>query len=156
MSKTSKMSWSSDFFIPEPIHPHRSWNIQLYCHLSFRIFLPFSIVLGKVLTHFHPCPWSPWPSFLFHMKFFSLSVSLITLLVVQSSGRTFCSSKACFSSFLKVTQHSSLFSFLHFGHCSVLVLFIFTTKFILHTTIPCCLAMLSPASTSQLLTFLRL
>ncbi|XP_061634284.1 E3 ubiquitin-protein ligase RNF13 isoform X3 [Phyllopteryx taeniolatus] len=88
-----------------------------------------------------------------------LPASLITLAaVVQSSGSSSRPPRACITSSRKAAQHSSCLSFHHMVLFSAFVFLIFlpTTRVILHTTILCCLATLSPTTTLQSVTSFRL
>ncbi|XP_061534773.1 RNA-binding protein 39b isoform X2 [Phycodurus eques] len=88
-----------------------------------------------------------------------LPASLITLAaVVQSSGSSSCPPRACLTSSRKAAKHSSCLSIHHMVLCSAFVFLIFlpTTRVILHTTILCCLATLSPTTTLKSVTSFRL
>lgn len=91
----------------------------------------------------------PFQSLVFKNSILNLPVSLVILVVLQSSGRLFWTPRMCHNSSWKTTEH-------FFATCitssSMFVPFIsLSTRLIQCTTIPCCPATLSSTSTLQLL-----
>ncbi|XP_061636317.1 uncharacterized protein LOC133481222 [Phyllopteryx taeniolatus] len=140
-------------------------------HISMYSFLLSSVlsVSHFFLANLFPCIISCTLRFHHKVSFFPflpeytpstlLPVSLIPLaVVVQSSGSSSCPLRACLTCSRIATQHSSCLGFHHMVLCSAFVFLMFlpTTRVILHTTILCCLAMLSPNTNLQSVNSFRL
>ncbi|KAI5606382.1 NXPE family member 3 precursor [Silurus asotus] len=115
---------------------------QFFQRVKIKVSIPAS-VLGKVTVL--PAEKVVTPSTF-------LAVSLITSAVVaQSSSTSSPPPSPCLTSSRNLTRQSFSLRFHHLILLSVftLLLFFFTSKTILQTTIRCCLATLSPANTLQ-------